>query len=141
MKECPVVRLVFARKATPWGYCTYSSLGFLFFLLSVLAIISFISPYVYEAPTLHCPFCLMRQEYNYIGYPLYLLLFGAFLFSILPGLLELLKIKGPDVARAVRGLQRTALNISLVLCALFVFVPTLIIILYEMRSGAGHLFS
>jgi hypothetical protein len=83
----------------------------------------------------------MRQEHGYIGYPLYLLLFGAFLSSILPGLLELLKRKGPDVARAVRGLQSTALNISLVLWALFVFVPTLIIVLYEMRSAEGHLFS
>jgi hypothetical protein len=135
-----LVGLVFARKATPWGYYTYTGLGILFFLLSILAIISFMSPYVYEAPTLHCPFCLMRQEYNYIGYPLYLLLFGAFLFSLLPGLFELLKRKGTVVSQVVRGLQRKALHISLVLWALFVFVPTLIIVFYEMRSGAGYLF-
>ena len=82
----------------------------------------------------------MRQEYGYIGYPLYLLLFGAFLCSLFPGLLELLKKKSPNVAQVIRGLQRTALHISLGLWALFVIVPTLIIILYEMRSGAGHLF-
>lgn len=135
-----LVGLVFAREATPWGYYTYSGLGVLFFLLSILAIISFISPYVYEAPTLHCPFCLMRQDYGYIGYLLYLLLFGAFLLSLLPGLLELLKGKGLTVHQVVRGLQRKALNISLVLWGLFVIVPTLIIVFYEMRSGAGHLF-
>jgi len=82
----------------------------------------------------------MRQEYGYIGYLLYLLLFGAFLLSLLPGLLELLKGKGLAVHQVVRRLQRKALNISLVLWGLFVIVPTLIIVVYEMRSGAGHLF-
>lgn len=135
-----VVGLVFARKATPWGYYTYSGLGILFFVLSILAIISFISPHVYEAPTLHCPFCLMRKEYGYIGYPLYMLLFGAFLFSLLPGLLEAMKRRGPDVAQVVGGLQKMALNISLVLWGIFVFVPTLIIAFYEIRSGGAHLF-
>jgi len=129
-----------ARKATPEGYYVYSALGILFFVLSVLAVISFISPYVYEAPTLHCPFCLMRKEYHYLGYPLYLLLFGAFLLSLLPGLFEIMKIKGPIVAQVAGRFQKRSLNASLVLWALFVLVPTLIIIGYEIRSPGGHLF-
>jgi hypothetical protein len=132
--------LAFARGATARGYYIYSGLGILFFLLSIMAIISFISPYVYEAPTLHCPFCLMRGEYTYIGYLLYLLLFGSVVFSLLPGLLELLKRKGLAVTQVVQGLQRRALKVSLVLWGLFVLVPTLIIIFYEMRFGEGYLF-
>ena len=27
-----------------------------------------------ELPTHHCPFCILQQEYGYIGYPLYLTL-------------------------------------------------------------------
>jgi hypothetical protein len=42
---------------------------------SLAAIISFISVYVYELPTHHCPFCLIQKEYHYIGYPLYAALF------------------------------------------------------------------
>jgi hypothetical protein len=135
-----LVGWVIARKETAWGYYTYSGLGILFFVLSVLAVISFISPYVYEVPTLHCPFCLMRKEYGYIGYLLYLLLLGAFLLSLLPGLLEVIKSQGPTIGQVVQGLQKRALNISLVLWSLFVFVPTFIIACYEIRSGWAHLF-
>ena len=46
-------------------------------LISIAAIISFISLYVYELPTHHCPFCLIQKEYHYIGYPLYAALFCA----------------------------------------------------------------
>lgn len=46
-------------------------------LISIAAIISFISLYVYELPTHHCPFCLIQKEYHYIGYPLYVALFCA----------------------------------------------------------------
>jgi len=45
--------------------------------VSLFSIISFISPYIYELPTHHCPFCLLQKEYGYIGYPLYTALFGG----------------------------------------------------------------
>lgn len=53
--------------------------GFSLWLLGVsfAAIISFISLYVYEMPTHHCPFCLLQKEYHYFGYPLYAALFCA----------------------------------------------------------------
>lgn len=47
------------------------------FGVSLAAIISFISVYIYELPTHHCPFCIVMEEYGYIGYLLYLPLFGA----------------------------------------------------------------
>jgi hypothetical protein len=52
------------------------------FSLSNLALISYISPYLYEMPTHHCPFCILHQEYGFIGYPLYL----AFLAGGVAGL-------------------------------------------------------
>ena len=42
-----------------------------------MAILSFISPYFYELPTHHCPFCILQSEYGYIGYLLYGALFGS----------------------------------------------------------------
>ena len=48
------------------------------FIISIGALISFISIYFYELPTHHCPFCILHQEYGYVGYLLYLtLLVGA----------------------------------------------------------------
>jgi hypothetical protein len=48
------------------------------FLVSIVALISFISVYFYELPTHHCPFCLLHPEYGYVGYVLYItLLAGA----------------------------------------------------------------
>jgi len=47
------------------------------FLISIAALISFISIYIYELPTHHCPFCILQKEYHYLGYPLYLTLLGG----------------------------------------------------------------
>lgn len=43
----------------------------------VAGIIAFVSVYVYEQPMHHCPFCLLKAEYGYIGYALYIPLFVA----------------------------------------------------------------
>ncbi|KAB2888075.1 MAG: hypothetical protein F9K32_17805 [Desulfobulbaceae bacterium] len=45
-----------------------------FFAVSLASIVSFVSLYIYELPTHHCPFCILHAEYGYIGYPLYLTL-------------------------------------------------------------------
>ncbi len=59
-----------------------------FFFLSISSIISFGSIYIYEMPMHHCPFDILQREYQYIGYPLYFLLFTGVFFGILPGLLH-----------------------------------------------------
>jgi hypothetical protein len=58
------------------GYL-YAALSLLMFIISLVSIVSFISLYIYELPTHHCPFCIIMEEYNYLGYLLYILLFGA----------------------------------------------------------------
>src|SRR5512143_4048155 len=52
------------------------------FVVSILSILSFISLYFYELPTHHCPFCILQGEYGYVGYPLYLALFGGTIAGI-----------------------------------------------------------
>lgn len=47
------------------------------FLISIAAVISFLSLYIYELPTHHCPFCILQREYHYLGYVLYLPLLSA----------------------------------------------------------------
>ena len=58
------------------GYL-YAGLSLLMFIISLVSIVSFISLYIYELPTHHCPFCIIMEEYDYLGYLLYILLFGA----------------------------------------------------------------
>jgi len=57
-----------------------------FLVIALASIVSFISMYIYELPTHHCPFDILQREYGFIGYPLYLSLFGAVFFGLLPGI-------------------------------------------------------
>lgn len=60
------------RRTGGWGYalCSAAMLP-----VALAAIISTISVYVYEMPHHHCPFCILKREYDYVGYALYLPLF------------------------------------------------------------------
>lgn len=130
-----------SRKKTGLGYYLYSSFGLILFFFSILAIISFIAPYIYEMPALHSPFSIMQGEYHYIGYILYGSLFAAFFMSLVPGLMQFLKRKGRQIENVVEELQRKTLRISIMFWALFFATSLLPIVLFEIRSGAGHLFA
>jgi hypothetical protein len=45
------------------------------FVMAIAGILSFVSLYIYEHPHHHCPFCILKPEYHYQGYWLYLPLF------------------------------------------------------------------
>ncbi|MEO8594279.1 MAG: hypothetical protein ABI759_13250 [Candidatus Solibacter sp.] len=47
------------------------------FVVAIAGILSFLSLYVYEHPHHHCPFCVLKAEYGYQGYWLYVPLFVA----------------------------------------------------------------
>jgi hypothetical protein len=64
----------------------YAVLSGAFFVVSIGSIISFVSIYIYELPTHHCPFDMLQSGYSFIGYPLYFTLFFAVFFGMLPGL-------------------------------------------------------
>lgn len=64
------------------GATLFALLSAGFFVVSLAAIVSFISLYIYQLPSHHCPFCLLQKEYLFVGFPLYLLLF----FGVIPGL-------------------------------------------------------
>jgi hypothetical protein len=68
------------------GYL-FSAMSAAALVVSVASIFSFISSYVYELPTHHCPFCMLQKEYGYIGYPLYASLLGAAIMGISVGVL------------------------------------------------------
>lgn len=47
------------------------------FTVVLAAIVAFVSLYVHENTNHHCPFCLVKAGYDYVGYALYLPLFVA----------------------------------------------------------------
>ena len=57
------------------------------FVSALVAIVAFVSPYVYEHPHHHCPFCLLKSGHDFVGYWLYILLFFATASSLMAGVM------------------------------------------------------
>jgi len=53
------------------GALAFGALSALMLPVSLLALTMCISPYIYELPTHHCPFCMLQADYRYIGYIIY----------------------------------------------------------------------
>lgn len=117
------------------GYL-YAALSLLMFIVSLVSIVSFISLYIYELPTHHCPFCIIMEEYSYIGYLLYLLLFGAVVSGL--GVGALLPFRQVESLQAMLGgfIRKLALT-SVILFAAFTalvsyeIVSSSLVIAYE----------
>ena len=84
--------------------------------LALAAVVSFISPYIYEQPNHHCPFCLLQAEHSYAGWVLYLPLFFGTATGIGAGLAaavqsDSLREAAPRVAASLAKLSVTALGL------------------------------
>ncbi|MEI6226603.1 MAG: hypothetical protein WCS72_17805 [Deltaproteobacteria bacterium] len=73
--------------------------------VGLAAVVSWLSPYVYELPTHHCPFCLLQREYHWVGYPLYAALLGGSLTGAGVGVLMPFR-SVPSLATALPAYQR-----------------------------------
>jgi hypothetical protein len=107
------------------GY-VFLGLSALTFVVSILSIFSFISLYIYEMPTHHCPFCVLQKEYDYIGFPLYLTLFGGVISGVGAGLLTAFK----NIKSLTDILPRIQKRLTLL--SLTLFSAFLVIVLYKM---------
>ena len=58
------------------------------FVAAIVGVLSFVSLYVYEHPHHHCPFCLLKPEYGYQGYLLYVPLFVSTAAGLGAGVLQ-----------------------------------------------------
>ena len=66
-----------AGSAERWSAYALAASSTLAFAATIAGILSFVSLYIYEHPHHHCPFCVLKPEYGYQGYWLYVPLFGA----------------------------------------------------------------
>ena len=105
------------------GAATFGLLAGVTTVVSLVAVVSFISLYFYELPTHHCPFCLLQKDYYYIGYPLYLSLFLAGIAGMGTGAIE--RLKGPrSLAMVIPALQRRLCLFSMAGFLAFALIAT-----------------
>jgi hypothetical protein len=116
------------------GGVLFSLLTAVALVVSLLAILSFISLYFYELPTHHCPFCLLQREYHYVGYPLYLALFGAAISGIGTGLLMPFR-KRESLASVVPQFQKKLTLISLILWVVFLSIVIYAMVFTDFTLG------
>jgi hypothetical protein len=82
-------------------------------IVTILSILSFVSIYVYELPTHHCPFCLLQAGYNSIGYPIYIALFGGGISGLGVGILAPFR-RTASLSAVIPTLQRRLTAVALV---------------------------
>ena len=111
----------------------FSLLGVAAFFLSTASLISFISPYIYELPTHHCPFCVLQKEYWYAGYLHYLFLMGGVVCGAGTGLLMLFR-RVPSLKDIIPAVQKSLALVSVVLYLLFTILVTAQIVFSGLRT-------
>ncbi len=100
-----------------------AGLSLLVLVVSLAAVVSFLSLYVYELPTHHCPFDMLQRQYEFIGYPIYVLLFSAVLFGLLPGLTRPLR-RLPSLDSLIADAETTWLTSGVASMTAFVCVAS-----------------
>ena len=100
-----------------------AGLSLLILVVSMASIVSFLSLYVYELPTHHCPFDMLQGQYAFIGYPIYLFLFAAVFFGLLPGLSQPLR-RLPSLAGLIADAEASWLTLGVVSMMAFVCVAS-----------------
>ncbi len=119
----------------------YGAVGYLygagwlwFFLVALVMLTTVVSSYIYAMPYHKCPFCILKPEYNYIGFVLYGTLIPAAFFGMSTVVSELV-YKREGLAQVVRRFQRKAVQISLVLLVFFTLLASYHYLLYQVRGG------
>ena len=115
------------------GYAVAVSAA-LAFAAAIAGILSFISLYIYEHPHHHCPFCVLKPEYDYQGYALYLPLFVATAAGLAAGAIRpfagvaSLKIIVPDVSRRLAAIASIGFLLTTAVATAMILRSNLVLI-------------
>jgi hypothetical protein len=113
------------------GYALAFSAGATFFV-ALAAIISYFAPCFYELPHHHCPFCIMQREYHYMGYLLYVVLFGGVITGMGCGVLAPF-LGHSSLRQVLPRLQRSLAVLCLLCYAIFALIVTLRMLISDFR--------
>lgn len=128
---CSLIFGVWFYRTGKMGYVLSLSI-LMTFIISIASLVSFISIYIYELPTHHCPFCFLQKEYGYIGYALYLLLMAGGLAGMSVGLL--MPFRPVASLKATLPTIQKHLALTSVICfALFTAIATYHIIFSNLK--------
>ena len=96
------------------------------FVAAIAGILAFVSLYIYEHPHHHCPFCILKPEYDYQGYALYVPLFVGAAAGMSTGVLRLFSGR-PSLAPVIDATSRPLAGVAVVGFGLFVAVASFMI--------------
>jgi len=117
-----IVSGIYYHRKGKGGYL-FSGFSAVNFVVSILSTLSFISLFFYELPTHHCPFCILQKEYGYIGYPLYLSLFGATILGLGVGVLMPFRNVG-SLSEILPSIQKRIALAAVILFFVFAAIVT-----------------
>ncbi len=92
-----VFSIMLRRRSTQSGCIAYASGSGIGLVLGIAGIVSFVAPYVYMMPALHCPFIFLDEEHFNYGYLVYVPLFAASFFGISAGILVAVERRFPSL--------------------------------------------
>jgi len=95
-----------------------------FVIISLVSLIIFFGTYIYELPSHHCPFCFLQQDYYFIGYFIYSLLFLGTFYGLLVGFIGL---NGNNIENSYRK--------SLIFNTLYVILLSSFVMIYYIKNG------
>ncbi len=96
------------------------------FVASIAGILAFVSLYIYEHPNHHCPFCILKPDYDYQGYWLYIPLFAAAAAGMSAGVLRLFAGR-PSLAAALPAVTRRLAGVAAIGYGSFMLVASFMI--------------
>lgn len=105
------------------------------FVISVIALVSFISIYFYELPTHHCPFCLLHHEYGYIGYFLYAAMLVGAVAGMGTGVIQPFRSIA-SLQRIIPPMQKTMAVISLLATLVFMLITAYAIVFSNLSMAS-----
>ena len=115
----------------------FSGLAWLFFIgLSFVAITTVFSSYVYAMPYHHCPFCILKPEYHYIGLFIYGTMLPAGFFGIAATLVDFIPAS-IGLTGVVHRFQKRAALLSSALLMIFVMLVSYHYVVYRVAGGEG----
>jgi len=101
-------------------------------IINITALISFISLYIYQLPSHHCPFCILQKEYYFVGYPLYLALLAAAVCGIGGGILQPFS-RIESLAETLPAFQKKLALTAVIATLLFALISTGFILFSSFR--------
>jgi hypothetical protein len=125
--------LTLKKKSSFFGLA-YSLSWLLFLPLSLLGITSVFSSYIYAMPYHHCPFCILKPDYNYIGFLLYGTLIPGALLALSVSVINLFR-HTVELKKNIRHFQNIFVKISIFLLLLFIFSSSYHFLLYRFWGG------